>query len=158
MIPTCILSRLWQYISMCFVCSWKTGLTAICNVSWLSQYNNVGSDSETFKYWTMYLNQVNSKQVFIVARYSTSVDDVNTLVCFLDFQEIVEFPSKMQNPEIDVVVQQPPQSRSQYACDLKLFLDGIRSPWLGVHLMYLRTRIAVSQYGFLGSCINWLKA
>ena len=87
---------------MCFVRSWKTGLAAICNAAWLSQYNNAGSDSETFKSWRMYLNQVNSKQVFVIARYSASADDLDTLVCFLDFQEIIEFPRKMQNPEMTV--------------------------------------------------------
>ena len=57
----------------------------------------------------MYLNQVNSKQVFAIARYSASADDLDTLVCFLDFQEIIEFPRKMQNPEIDrLEVRQPP--------------------------------------------------
>ena len=56
----------------------------------------------------MYLNQVNSKQVFVIAWYSASTDDLDTLVYFLDFQEIIEFPKKMHNPEIDrLVVWQP---------------------------------------------------
>ena len=129
---------------------WKTGLATICNVAWLSQYNNAGLDSGTFKSWKMYL-------VFVIAWYSTSPDDMDTLVCFLDFQEIIEFFWKMQNPEIDHLdVQQPPESESQYACYLKLFLDSSRSLWPGVPLMYLRTRKVAFQCGFLGSCINWL--
>ena len=76
----------------------------------------------------MYLSQVNSKQVFVIARYLASTDDLDTLVCFLDFQEIIEFFKKMQNQEIDrLEVRQPPQSESQCACNLKLFLDGSRS-------------------------------
>ena len=47
---------------------------------------------------------------------------------FLDFEEIIEFPRKIQNPEIDrLEVRQPPQPESQYACNLKLFSYGSRS-------------------------------
>ena len=67
-------------------------------------------------------------QVFSIARHLPSTDDLDTLVCFLDFQGIIEFPRKMQNPEIDrLEVRQPPQSESQYACNLKLFSDGSTS-------------------------------
>ena len=77
----------------------------------------------------MYLSQVNSKQVFVTARHSASADDLDTLVCFLDFQGIIEFPRKMQNLEINgLEVRQPPQSESQYACNLKLISDGTTSP------------------------------
>ena len=76
----------------------------------------------------MYLNQVNSKQVFAIARYLTTADDLDTLVCFLDFQGIIQFSRKMKNQEIDrLEVRKPPQSESQYACNLKLFLDGSTS-------------------------------
>ena len=77
----------------------------------------------------MYVNQINFKQVFVIAQYSTSTDDLDTLVCSLDLQEIVEFFMKMLYPEIDYpIVRQPPQSKTQYAIKLKLFSNGNRNP------------------------------
>ena len=146
MILVCTFFRtIWQSISICFVPSWKIGLADICNATGLSQYNNTGSDSGTFKSWRMYLSQVNSKQEFVIAWYSTS-DDMDTLDCFPDLQEIIEFPKNMPNPEIDcLIVRQPSQSELQYACNLK-------------SLMCLWTRKAVSSWFMhkLNKHMNWI--
>jgi len=51
-IPTYNFSRTtWQSISMCFVHSWNTGFTTICNAAWLSQKIWVDKLHDTFKYY-----------------------------------------------------------------------------------------------------------
>ena len=89
--PTCIFSQImWQSISMRFFHSWNTRLAATYNAIWLSQNRGVAEDWVTLRSCKMYYNQVNSKQVFVMAQYSDSADDLETFVCFFDFHEIRE--------------------------------------------------------------------
>ena len=47
---------------------------------------------------------INSLLTDAKALYSTSSEDLETVACFLDFQEIMESPRKMQNPVMDILV------------------------------------------------------
>ena len=49
----------------------------------------------------MYRNQVTSQQAAAMERYSASALDRETVFCFLDFQEINEFPRNIQYPVVD---------------------------------------------------------
>ena len=42
--------------------------------------------------------------VFAIIRYSASVDERETVLCFLDFHKINDSPRKMQNPLMDLLV------------------------------------------------------
>ncbi|XP_060965284.1 uncharacterized protein LOC115719959 [Cannabis sativa] len=56
-------------------------------------------------------SQANSKAVLAMALYFASADDRDTVCCFLDFQEMSEFPRNMQYPDMDLLVsKQAPQS------------------------------------------------
>lgn len=84
--------------------------------------------------------------MFAIARYSASVDDLETLLCFLDFHEISEFPRKMQYPVTDrLVVRQPPQSESQKAFKMRLLVEESSKPCPGVPFIYQRILMASSQ-------------
>jgi len=102
-IPVCNFSRtMWQSISMCFVRSWKTGFVAICKATWLSQKSRADKLHDTFKSCNRYRNKIISKLVLTIARYSTSADDLDTLVCFFYFHEIIEELRKMQYPDTNL--------------------------------------------------------
>jgi hypothetical protein len=61
-------------------------------------------------------NQVSSQQTVAIDRYSASAKELETIVCFLDFQEIKESPRKTQNPKTDLrVSRQLARSKSQKA-------------------------------------------
>lgn len=47
---------------------------------------------------------MSSVVVVAMHRYSDSVDDRETVGCFLDFHEIREWPRKIQKPEVDLRV------------------------------------------------------
>jgi hypothetical protein len=56
------------------------------------------------------------KKVEVIARYSASIEDLDTVCCFLDFQEINEPPRNTQNPITDLRVStQPAQSEFEKA-------------------------------------------
>ena len=115
--PSCILSRMkWQSISICLVLSWKTGLAVICKVALLSQCNNVGFECNIHKSFNNEHNQDNSQQVPVIARYSASTEESDTVFCLFVHQEISEDPKKTQYPVVDLlVIGQPAQSESQKA-------------------------------------------
>ena len=83
-------------INLNVFCTWKTRSVAICKVAWLSQNNEVDLCNSTFKSQTIYLNQANYRQVFVIALYSSSTDERDTFVCFFDFQEMSDDPRKTQ--------------------------------------------------------------
>lgn len=57
-----------------------------------------------------------------MARYFASIEDLEILACFLDFQEIREFSRKIQYMVTDLLLaRQPPQSKSQKAFKVSLF-------------------------------------
>jgi len=64
-----------------------------------------------------------------IALYSASAEDLDTVVCFLDFQEIKELSRKTQYPVTDLLEStQPAQSESQNAFICKLKLTGKNNP------------------------------
>ena len=76
------------------------------------------------------LNQTISLVVDVMARYSASVDDWETIDCFLLFQEIRESPKKIQNPVTDLrSVGSLPWSTSQYARNSKEEVDESKRLW-----------------------------
>lgn len=75
------------------------------------------------------------------ALYSALEDDLDTVDCFLLFQETSEEPRKKQNPEMDLLVsRQEPQSESVKPFSLQSLLAGKNRPSAGETLMYPRTR------------------
>jgi len=109
---------------MCLVRSWKTELWAIWIELWLSQYIGVGWEKEIPISASNQRNQTISLVVDTMARYSASVDDWETIDCFLLFQEIKESPKKIQNPVTDLrSVGSLPWSASEYARNSKEEVD-----------------------------------
>jgi len=92
----------WQSISMCLVHSWKTELWAIWIELLLSQYIGVWWERKTLISVSNQYNQTISLVVDVISQYSTSVEDWETIYCFLLFQEIRELPRKIQKPVTDL--------------------------------------------------------
>lgn len=62
--------------------------------------------------------------------------------CFLDFQDIIELPSKMQNPVMDLLDNgHPAQSASHNALSFMVAFLLYRMPLPGAFLIYLSTLI-----------------
>ena len=100
--PACNFSlKKWQSISMCLVRSWNTRLVAMWRVTSLSQYKIVGFLCSMLKSRRRDNNHTSSQVTFVIALYSTSTDDHDTIFCFLDFHETRAFSRKMQNLLID---------------------------------------------------------
>jgi hypothetical protein len=93
---------MWQSISRCFVRSWKTGLAAMCIALWLSQYNTW---SLTQLIWRSLSKQYNihwsSHVADVIALYSASEEDLDTVGCFFVFQDMRYWPKKKHWPEIE---------------------------------------------------------
>jgi len=85
----------WQSILMYLVHSWKNKLWAIWIELWLSQYIRVRWERETRISASNQCNQTISLVVDVIARYSASVEDWETIDCFLLFQEIRESLKKI---------------------------------------------------------------
>ena len=113
--PDWIFSQMrWQSSSMCFVYSWKNGLAEICKASLLSQCRIVGCEWETCKSLIRKRIHVILQLAVAMARYSASAEERDTVVRFLDYQEIKESPSMVQNPVVEcLVIGQLPQSESR---------------------------------------------
>lgn len=91
------------------------------------------------------MSHCSSQEVAASALYSASVEDLLTVTCFLDFQEINQSPMKMQNPVIDLLVSgQVAQSESLKALSCSDEVDGKKSPKAGDVLIYRRTLMAAS--------------
>lgn len=61
-----------------------------------------------------------SQTVNVIVLYSLLAEDLEMVVCFLDFHAIAEPPSIMQKPMTDFLVNgQSAQLASQYACNCK---------------------------------------
>ena len=74
----------------------------------------------------------------VIARYSDSVDDLDTVVCFLVFHEIRALPIKMQYLVTDHLVIDRAQSASQNPLSSKFPLAGKYNPCPGAPLRYRR--------------------
>lgn len=60
-------------------------LVAICKGAWLSQNKIANCECETWNSSNNAHNQINSQTADTIARYSTSVKECETVVCFLNF-------------------------------------------------------------------------
>lgn len=86
----------WQSISMYFIYSWKTRFSAILMVDKLSQYNKV--------IWYEWICILESKYYIhsslwvttTSARHLASEENLDTICCFLAFQEMRSSPRKTQ--------------------------------------------------------------
>jgi len=131
----------WQSISMCLVCSWKTELWAFWIELWLSQYIGVGWEMKTPISVSNQRNQTIPLVVDVMARYSASVDDWETIDCFLLFQEIRESPKKIQNSVTDLrSMGSLLWSASEYAHNSKDEVDESKRLWKTVPRRYHKIR------------------
>ena len=74
----------------------------------------VGSKSVIFISFKSVVSHAISHEISVVAIYSASAMDLVTIDCFLNFQEIGEFPRKIQKLEGDFLLTgQLPQSLSR---------------------------------------------
>lgn len=76
----------------------------MCNAAWLSQNKTTGREIRVCKSASRDNIQMNSHVALAMDLYSASVEDLDTLCCFLDFQEIKELPSITQKPDMDLRV------------------------------------------------------
>ena len=108
----------------------------------MSQYIGVGWEKETPISASNQRNQTIYFVVDAMARYSASVDDWETIDCFLLFQEIRESPKKIQNPVTDLrSVGSLPWSASEYARNSKEEVDESKRLWKTVSRRYQKIRI-----------------
>ena len=104
-IPFCIFSLIkWQSILMCFVLSWYIGFTAICMAALLSQNNFTGNVNFQFSSANKTINQITYNVALAMLLYSASAELLDMVLCFLDFQDINEFPSLTTKPLTDFLV------------------------------------------------------
>jgi hypothetical protein len=89
------------------------------------------------------------------ARYSASDEDLETVNCFLDFQQTRDWPMKKQKPVIDLLVSgQPPQSASLNPDSCKEEFLGKNKPVPGLPLRYLKTLCAALKCSDVGASRN----
>ena len=135
----------WQSISMCLVRSWKTEFWAIWIEFWLSQYIGVGWEGETPISASNQRNQIISLVVDVIAWYSTSVEDWETIDCFLLFQEMRESPKKIQKPVTDLrSVGSLSWSASEYAHSSKEEVNESKRLWKTVPRRYRKLRRTIA--------------
>ena len=86
---------------MCFVRARKTGLEAMAKALTLSHHNKGGLERKIPKSRSIRI-QNNSAAEDANALYSASVEDLETVDCFLADQVIGQLPKKTTMPEIDL--------------------------------------------------------
>lgn len=103
----------------------------------------------------IYIIHVSSAAAKASARYSDSVLDLVTVVCFLEDQEMQFDPRYIQYPVVDRRVSgQPTQSTSKNPYKLREDSDTLRRPYANVPLTYLIILLTAWQCPSLGSDIN----
>lgn len=148
----------WQSTSICLVLSWKTGLDVMWIVAWLSQYKSTACGWEIERSKKSCLNQVNSVEMEAMARYYASTEDRETIVYFLDSQEMREWPKNMQYPvKYFLVSGQEAQSESQKPLRWSEDVEDKRIPCSGAFLIYLRILWAAARWVEDGWFKNWLR-
>jgi hypothetical protein len=68
----------------------------MCKVALLSQYNKADSWCEIPKSLNRWRSHVNSQQAPVIARYSASAEESETVFCRFDLQDINDDPRKTQ--------------------------------------------------------------
>jgi len=91
----------WQSTSMCLVRSWKTGFSVIRIALVLSAWRGVGECCGKSRSESSPRTQSISAQASDMARYSASVEDLETLACFLHFQDINASPRYIHHPVVE---------------------------------------------------------
>ena len=120
-------------MSMCFVLSWNTGFLAMCIALILSQCRRTGFKEVSCSSSNSLTSQVTSLAADAIALYSASLDDLETVSCFLDFQLIGEEPNNNMYPVIDLLLfGHEAQSESEYACSCSWSEPLMMMPWLDV--------------------------
>jgi hypothetical protein len=108
----------------------KNWVVAIWIELWLSQYIGIGWERETPISVSNQRNQTIYLVIDAIARYSVSVEDWETIDCFLLFQEIRESPKKIHKLVMDLqYVGSLPWSTSKYACNSKEEVDRSIKLW-----------------------------
>ena len=147
----------WQSTSICFVCSWKTRLVTIWIALVLSAWRGVewswGKPSSP----NNPRSQVISEQVEDIAWYSDSVEDLETLSCFLLFQEMSALLKNMHQPITKRwVFAHPTQLASLYSTNCKEDSLGKNNRCVEVPFRYWIMRRTTTRWRFRGAYINWL--
>jgi len=99
---------------MCFVRAWNTGLEAMAKALTLSHHIKGGVERKIPKSLRSIRIQYNSAAVEAKALYSASVDDLETVDCFLADHVMGQFPKNTTMLEMDLrSTGSPAQSASQ---------------------------------------------
>lgn len=130
--------------SKCLVVSCKTGLEAIKIADLLSQNNFTGVNPIIPKSKNNLITHITSQVTAPKALYSASVEDLETVGCFLLFQDITLLPKNKQKPVTDFLVKRHlPQSESTYPLKDK-FSDLLNCiPLPGQDFKYLNSLKAI---------------
>ena len=95
----------------------------------LSQYNSATLECNIPRSFNTERSQDNSQHAPVIALYSTSADDRETIFYLFVLQEIREDPKKIQYPVVDFLdIGQPPQSESQKERKDKSFWEEKNKP------------------------------
>jgi len=101
---------------MCFILEWRTGLEHRYVAPTLSHNNNGGFVSGICSSDKRFVIHIISVVVVATARYSASVEDLATVRCFLESQEMGLPPRYIRYVDVEVRSSVfPPQSASVYA-------------------------------------------
>lgn len=65
-------------------------------IAWLLQKSNAALVCMTLKSHSIFFNQLNSQAAIAMDLYSALAEDLETVYCFLDFQDTIESPRNMQ--------------------------------------------------------------
>lgn len=101
--------------------------------------------------------QVTSHDLFANALYSASTDELETVLCLLDFHNTNESPMYTRYLVVNRLVSvQPSQSESEKALMAQPDPTANVNPVPGEFLTYLITRCAATMSLLVGFCIWWL--
>jgi hypothetical protein len=111
----------WNYMSICFVCEWCIGFFSKTKLLWLLENVKVGFSC----LYPMFRRNILSQRTYLVAWvqaiYSTLVEEIHTIACFLLAQETSIPLRKNTWPFINLLVSMLcPQSESQKPCSFML--------------------------------------
>lgn len=127
----------WQSISMCFVVSWKVELDVRYTAACLSQNSGTGLNCLTPNSSSKCSNQSISHDACAMDLYTA--DDLEMVDCFLDLQERMKSPKKVQKHVTYLLVSpQVPQSASTKQLSTKLQEEEKSEPFPTVPFIYLK--------------------
>lgn len=143
----------WQWISMCFVRSWKIGFLASFSTPWLSQNKREGPTWDIFMSESIQQSQTTSHAALTVPWYFASVKERASACCFLLVHVTAPMPRLKTYLEVDFLSSiELSQSESVKPISWGSLLLLYRMPKLGVLFTYLSTRFAATKCCTLGVC------